>query len=277
MTVENKYAILEKNIHYSVKIGMKNGVNNMFFSKDFLFNEFSFSAQRHNDASVGNRMHYIGYLHEGSARVEYDDKIINIPEGSFSYLPKAIGSHSYWFVGKNGVVRFDSYGFRRIPKADNISYPFQKIDPFEEALEINRKLTKDKNLSCRSVGLFYELLGVLLEKMECVSESKKSALVQKAEDFMRENTSFSVGDIARYCGVSESGLYNAFKSEKGITPVVAKHKILTERARELLTTTDMSVENISIELGFGTAAYFRKVFTQVTGKTPREVRKESPF
>ncbi len=252
-------------------------MNNTFFSKDFIFNEFSFSAQRHNDASGGNHIHYIGYLHEGSARVEYGDKIINIPEGSFLYLPKGIGYHSYWFVGKSGVVRFDSYGFRKIPKADNISYPFQKIEPFEEALEINRKLTKDKKLSCRSVGLFYQLLGVLFEKMECVSSSKKSALVQKAEDFMRENISFSVGDIARYCGVSESGIYNAFKSEKGITPVEAKQIIFVERAREMLMNTDMSVESISAELGFGTAGYFRKIFTKITGKTPREVRKESPF
>ncbi len=252
-------------------------MNDIFFFKDFAFKEFSFSAFRHNDASRGNPVHFIGYMHDGSARFESENETVIVPEGHFLYIPKGLKYHSYWSVGDTGIVRFDSYAFKIMPKRDDISYPLQCIKPVPEALEINSKLTMDKNLSCRSVGLFYELLGALLDNMQCINESKKSALVQKAEDFMRENITFSVGDVARFCGVSESGLYNAFRQEKGMTPVQAKHIILTERARELLTTTDMSVEDISIELGFGTAAYFRKVFVAQTGKTPREVRRESPF
>ena len=56
-----------------------------------------------------------------------------------------------------------------------------------------------------------------------------------------------------------------------------KHRLQTEKAVTLLTATDLSVEEISSQLGFSSAAYFRRVLRQITGKTPREIRKTAVF
>ena len=79
-------------------------------------------------------------------------------------------------------------------------------------------------------------------------------------------------ELARHCRVSESGLYAAFRCVKGYTPVEAWHRVLVERAEVLLTSTDLSVEEISRRLGFCPASYFRKIVRRVTGSTPRELR-----
>ena len=49
------------------------------------------------------------------------------------------------------------------------------------------------------------------------------------------------------------------------------------KAVELLITTDMQVEEISSLLNFSSTSYFRKVLYKHTGKTPREIRRTSPF
>ena len=42
-----------------------------------------------------------------------------------------------------------------------------------------------------------------------------------------------------------------------------------------MNDSDLSIENISEQVGFESAAYFRRVFKKVTGKSPREYRKTS--
>jgi len=106
-----------------------------------------------------------------------------------------------------------------------------------------------------------------------IPQGRKYHIVEKAEEYMHENIHCKAPDIARYCQTNQTELYEAFKLVRGHTPVTAKHKIIVKMACELLITTDMSIEEISTKLGFGNAAYFRKIFFEQTQKTPREFRK----
>ncbi|MBQ1211258.1 MAG: helix-turn-helix domain-containing protein [Clostridia bacterium] len=92
---------------------------------------------------------------------------------------------------------------------------------------------------------------------------------------MRRDPYVTVGEVAAYCGVSESGLYALFKSTLNETPNRVRRQILCERAKELLSTTDLTVEQISSQLSFSSSSYFRKVFYEHIGKTPREVYREA--
>ncbi len=249
-------------------------MNDTLFFNNFVFTEFCFDSFRHNDISKGIEHHYIAYMREGYCNIVADNNSFRVNEGDFFYLPKNFKYQSYWNVGNNGVVRFDSYAFKNMPRRDNIVYPPQAISAFDNATKLNEKLSLNKKVDFQSVGLFYQLLGVLVEKMACVSKDRKNDIVQKAEEYMHESLRCNAADIAKHCGISQTGLYEAFKAVRGYTPVTAKHKIIVERACSLLVTTDMSVEEISLHLGFGTAAYFRKVFFAETNKTPREVRRE---
>jgi two-component system response regulator YesN len=47
-----------------------------------------------------------------------------------------------------------------------------------------------------------------------------------------------------------------------------------DRARELLSTTDLMAHEIAEATGFGDAGYFSSLFKRHEGKTPSEFRKE---
>lgn len=249
-------------------------MNDTVFFNDFVFTEFCYNAFRHNDISSSISYHYIAYMREGHCSIVTDKYTFHINEGEFFYLPKHFKYHSYWYLGARGVVRFDSYAFKTLPRRDNIVYEAQPIPAFPEALALNEKLTQNKTVDFQSVGLFYQLLGLLVDKMACLPGDKKSALVHKAEEYMRENPNCNAAEIAKHCGISQTLLYDAFKTARNCTPVKAKQRIVVERACALLRTTDLTVEEIIAQLGFGSDAYFRKIFFQETGKTPRELRRE---
>ena len=49
---------------------------------------------------------------------------------------------------------------------------------------------------------------------------------------------------------------------------------LTKRAKELLLSTDNSIENIGVQLGYYNYTYFMKVFKRSTGMSPGQYRKQ---
>lgn len=103
----------------------------------------------------------------------------------------------------------------------------------------------------------------------------RSKTIDRALAFMHAHTAYTVGDMAAHCGVSESGLYAAFQKHLGKTPMEVRHEILAEKAAELLSSTDLSVEEISDRLGFSSSSYFRKVLKKQTGQSPRAIRKHA--
>lgn len=50
------------------------------------------------------------------------------------------------------------------------------------------------------------------------------------------------------------------------------NEIRVERAKELLLSTDLTYEQITDELSFGTQQYFSRVFKKKTGMTPSAFR-----
>lgn len=247
-------------------------MNDSEFSRSFVFRDFSHARYSYTDNRRGAPSHYIAYMWEGTGHLVGSDRTVDVETGAFLYIPKGYPYQSYWQGFP--VVRFDSYSFQSFPHSEAYTYPLQRIDPFPEAMEYLQKLTQDRRVTCTTIGLFYQLLGCLLQRMEAVPLSRHREIIARAESFMRSHESFLIPDVARHCGVSESGLYAIFRAERGCTPLAAKHKIQVEKARTLLVTTDMSVENISDALGFSSTPYFRKVFEKETGKRPRDVRKE---
>lgn len=74
--------------------------------------------------------------------------------------------------------------------------------------------------------------------------------------------------------MSVPNFYRRFKTDVGISPLKYKNNALITAAIRLLSDKrDMSIEEISIKLGFKSTTYFRRLFKQTVGKTPSEYRK----
>ena len=123
-----------------------------------------------------------------------------------------------------------------------------------------------------NIGRLYMFAGLVSGRLLTDDSSKEMNISAKAVDYMTTSSDYTIKEVADYCGISESGIYALFKRVYGKTPIEVKHGIVTKKATELLRHTDLSVEEISNRLSFGSSAYFIWIIREQTGKTPREIR-----
>jgi len=84
----------------------------------------------------------------------------------------------------------------------------------------------------------------------------------------------SLDFLAGHFGKNPSVLSNSFSKETGQTLTKYIHQVRIKEALRLFNTTDMSVSEISLAVGYQDFSYFSKVFTQNVGMSPREYRQK---
>lgn len=86
------------------------------------------------------------------------------------------------------------------------------------------------------------------------------------------NPDLNVDELASSLGLGRSQLYRKIKSLTNYSPVELLRRIRLQKAREMLTTTEKTISEISYEVGFSTPAYFTKCYREAFGETPSELR-----
>ena len=248
-------------------------MNDASFFQSFIFWQITCAQYHHADMRMGAAVHYVGYLKEGHARLEGEKTTLTLQAGDYFYIPRFCRYQSYWYGAP--VICFDSFGFQCYPENRHLTYPLQIIPANDEIRALHAPLMDNKSSSCENIGRFLLLFSACLRQMTAQPLSPRHTAVDRAVRAMTEQPGLSAPELAALCGISESSLYNAFQEVLGLTPVAMKHKLLAEKAVDLLCTTDASVESISAQLGFSSTSYFRKILAQQTGKTPREIRKNA--
>jgi AraC-like DNA-binding protein len=172
-------------------------------------------------------------------------------------------------------VEWDSLGFKTFPDVESKSYKLQKLSISEKQAEYLDEICADMAISPKNVGYLYLFLAEAVKSMVTTHKDSKSLIVERARKYIDEHNELHVSELAKYCNMSESGLYKFFRDNLDTTPIGFKNQIKVNRAVNMLKYTSASVEEISTELGFSNAAYFRKIFKGHTGKTPLKIRKEA--
>jgi len=85
-----------------------------------------------------------------------------------------------------------------------------------------------------------------------------------------------VADLARAAGLSQAHFSRAFRSVFGIPPHVYLLTRRLERAAALLRSTDQSVADICMAVGFQSVGSFTTSFTRMFGKSPTAYRDSFP-
>lgn len=83
-----------------------------------------------------------------------------------------------------------------------------------------------------------------------------------------------VNDAARLCAMSDCCFMHLFKEVTGQSFVPYLNRFRVACAQNLLATTDKSIVEISLEIGFCNQSYFGVIFRRITGMTPFEYRLE---
>lgn len=106
--------------------------------------------------------------------------------------------------------------------------------------------------------------------------ARKVPLEQKINDYINENLAcdLSLDILADAFQLHPKYISKLYKEKTGsnITNYITEKRIA--RAVTLLTTTDMTIENIAAESGFSSSGYFIKKFREIMGMTPSAFKKE---
>lgn len=84
-----------------------------------------------------------------------------------------------------------------------------------------------------------------------------------------------VSTIATLAGYTTSRFIRAFKHSYGETPGQYRSRRRIERARELLRTSDLTVTEICLRVGFSSLGSFSSRFTGIVGLSPTQYRQEA--
>jgi AraC-like DNA-binding protein len=86
-----------------------------------------------------------------------------------------------------------------------------------------------------------------------------------------------VARLAAVAHVSEAHFIRSFKVTFGETPHRYLQRRRIERAMYLLRTTDRTVTDICMEVGFSSLGTFSRTFTEVVGEAPSQFRRRGPM
>lgn len=109
--------------------------------------------------------------------------------------------------------------------------------------------------------------------------SQLEALLEKAfsQEALENNGIPTVKDISSQLNISPNYLSGLLKTLTGNSTLQHIQEKIIERAKEKLTMTDLSVNEIAFELGFEYPQSFSKLFKTRTNISPLEFRKASRF
>lgn len=117
----------------------------------------------------------------------------------------------------------------------------------------------------------FQIFSSLMEKKSASHRGRIEPAVVRLTEHPEENP--SVASLAEACGMSQVYFRKLFRSEFGIAPAAYRNRLRLERAARYLEFGQISVQEISDTLGYGTASHFIKEFRRAYGMSPAKYRK----
>lgn len=246
----------------------------------------SFLEHRHADVEIY-------YVLSGEANVVINKKNRTIKRGDIALvLPmQSHGTHksddNQTFMAIFGVSLLKKF-FAPFTNREFISSVYTLTDSDEdkkikEILEETSRLSKinEQDVELLITSNLYRICAFLLDKL-CVKDQVKLEdltqieALEKALDLVHYNyfEPISVDDGAKVTGYGKSNFCKIFKKVTGCT----FHEFLNKRRIEvslgLLTQSNMTVTEISQEVGFSEPKTFCRVFREIKGITPLKYKKQ---
>jgi transcriptional regulator GlxA family with amidase domain len=100
------------------------------------------------------------------------------------------------------------------------------------------------------------------------------AVINKCQEWLAMNykTHAPVAAMVDISGLPERSFIRRFTKALGMTPINYVHALRLEEAKQMLETTDLSVEAIADEAGYEDTSFFGRLFRRKTGLTPAHYR-----
>lgn len=230
------------------------------------------------------------YCKEGCGHVQIENRTYTLSPNQFIILPPNI-MHQYeadtkdpwtiyWIHFKGSKAKNMTRGFdipHSIPPSKE-SRIEERLNVFEEMYTTLKRGYDIDNIAYVNLCLGYFLATFLFvdQYRTATSQSEyQGSIINWAIYYMHENINklLSIEDVASYINYSSSYFYRKFRKETGVAPMAYFTQMKINKAFELLTETDMQINQIAAMLGYLDPLYFTKVFKKVTGMSPNKYKK----
>ena len=216
--------------------------------------------------------------HVKPTRLKPGDMFLLFPGEWHTYHPDPeVGWKSYWigFRGKNMDDRVRAGFLTPDSPIYHVGYSFTLEGLYKRAYEAAvEEAAYSQQLMA---GIVNHLIGMMysLERNRKLSKNQQQVdMVSRARMRIRESleSDLTIQQIAEELGVSYSNLRKLFKEHTGLSPATYQQELRLLRAKELLTTTELSIKEIAYRLNFESPDYFSAKFKAKMGIKPSDVR-----
>ena len=232
----------------------------------------------------GRKDYLIFYVAKGSEHVFLNTEV-ELTEGSFVifrpfekqiHIQKSSKVSEFYFIHFNAPENFDLFGFE-----SSVAY-FNKsstkiVDLFESIIdELQSKQPAYEELC---VSKLFNIFFLLKRKCEKTSNplgqytDKISFVIQNMNKEYNKN--YSLENYAKMCCMSKYHFLRIFKEVTGCSPIEYRNSIRLEHAKEMLSDTDNTIEEIGYNVGYTSNTYFCNTFKLKFGISPGEYRRSN--
>ena len=130
-----------------------------------------------------------------------------------------------------------------------------------------------------ATGSLYQILALINDlRINTTSLNKGKVNVQDLINYMLNHleNNVTLNDFVEFTQISKYHLIRVFKEKTGYSPIDYYVRLKIQKSCALLSTQDLSINEISVILKFSDSYFFSKVFKKVMGVAPSVYRKIQP-
>lgn len=220
--------------------------------------------------------YHILFMCAGESEVFYENKFYTLNKGNIVFYPP--NTRQEYILSENAKtvwLHFTGFEVKSILSEAKVGFGVHKI-PYSQLLEKMLlqliaehnniyKITNEKGLLLS----FLYSLGKILNR-DFRTESKISECISFITT--NYNVNITVAELAKFCNLSESRFLHLFKTATGTSPHLFQQDLRLNDAKLLLSSTKLSVSEISAQSGYNNPLYFSRVFKRKTGLSPMKYR-----
>lgn len=156
---------------------------------------------------------------------------------------------------------------------DADEHPIAAVWVTSLALELPEELLEEHG---KHVRLTAKEMGTRLLNVSASSTAQIHFAMERARRFIEQNfqDEGAVRGYLRTVGISESWFRRLFREKYGIAPMRFRQRLLHERAQRLLRNTNLTIKEISFQLGYDSQNYFSRAFKKAEGIAPHHFREQ---
>lgn len=212
------------------------------------------------------------YYFDGETVTAEKGNILFLAEGSSYEITVSDPDYCFYFIdfvfSERKPLRNEVFKQKNLEKLENV---FIKFHALWTAGNFSDKIY------CKS--LIYNIYSDIVKEnaLQYIPSSKKTridlALETIKKDFTRAD--ISIEALCKDCSMSEVHFRRLFYQIYHTSPMKFIISLRISKAKELLTNSEMKIQDISEACGFNNPYYFSKVFRQAVGITPSQYRNAS--